>query len=347
MGAMTRSDDALPDTDAHDDNPLPADGDAATDAADADHLPDGINRVVPAEQVVEVVGHRFAVSAQHLTQNLFGGCTEAVGAVRRVFGDRSAAVDICCQFGGHPSAGPLLDLALDEGVEVCLVVLLGVMEELIDIDAVVPHIDLGHRGVDAYVLSIAPVSGSNCFAAQRLWDVVVACQHDQARQETFEIPLERPGQGFVEIAKVEDKIALWRSPQPVIQDMGVSAHLNHDAGVRGGRQIVGHDSRGAAIVRPWGVTHPPVADGQKIGCSDITLGENSLQGIVPARFWIPGPEFAAGDQRPRLSAGCGVFGNGVVHRRSGVLYKSHRVRLIGVLSARHTADLTIDQTGQQ
>lgn len=37
MGAMTRSDDALPDTDAHDDNPLPAGGDAATDAAvDAD-----------------------------------------------------------------------------------------------------------------------------------------------------------------------------------------------------------------------------------------------------------------------------------------------------------------------
>lgn len=37
MGAMTRSDDALPDTDAHDDNPLPAGGDAASDAvADAD-----------------------------------------------------------------------------------------------------------------------------------------------------------------------------------------------------------------------------------------------------------------------------------------------------------------------
>lgn len=37
MGAMTRSDDALPDNDAHEDNPSPADGDAATgDAADAD-----------------------------------------------------------------------------------------------------------------------------------------------------------------------------------------------------------------------------------------------------------------------------------------------------------------------
>ena len=111
-----------------------------------------------------------------------------------------------------------------------------------------------------------------------------------------------PRQRLVEVAQVEQQVALGRGPQAEVEDVGVTAHLDLDPGVRPGGQIGGHHRGRAAVVRPRRQRHARVADRDQLGEAVRALLEDDRQRVRLARGRIPRPERTAGDTLARSLA---------------------------------------------
>src|SRR5215212_9456454 len=101
-------------------------------------------------------------------------------------------------------------------------------------------------------------------AAIRRIEAFVAPRHPEACGEAFYVPLPRPVQGLVEVVEVEEQGALRGGVRTEVQEVGVAAELGLDAGLRGAREIVGHDDGRSPQERERGGHHTRVADRQEL-----------------------------------------------------------------------------------
>ncbi|MND78931.1 hypothetical protein D3C80_706520 [compost metagenome] len=87
----------------------------------------------------------------------------------------------------------------------------------------------------------------------------VAGSYQEARHQAFQIPLPRPGMGFVEVVHAEQQIALGRGKAAEIHQVTVAANRRNQAHVRGARQIVSLQQGIAAVEGERRYQHAPIA----------------------------------------------------------------------------------------
>ena len=208
------------------------------------------------------------------------------------------------ELGERAAAGAALPLLLDVDGDPPPVGRLEVADQAVDVHAVVPGVELGHRPVQAD----APAIGLHARGHRRIGhlrpDPVLPRRHHQAGGKALDVPFERPGQRFVEVAQVEREVPLRRGPQAEVKDVRVTAQLDDQPAVGLRRQVAGHDRRGAPVVVPRGERHPVVPDGNELGNPDLVLGQDRAERVVPAIAFLPVPEPAPPGPLPRrLPAG--------------------------------------------
>ena len=130
----------------------------------------------------------------------------------------------------------------------------------LDVQVRVPHVQEGLLGEPPHRGAVALARRQGHLAAGLGREPVVPSGHGQARGQPLDIPLERAGQGLVEVVDVEDQVALGRGERAEIRQVGVTAQLHPKPG--GGRagQVRGHRQRGAPVEGERGHQHPPVPD---------------------------------------------------------------------------------------
>ena len=117
---------------------------------------------------------------------------------------------------------------------------------IVDDCALIPHIELTHRRERAHPIAVSVCAGSHDALARFGTKAVVLCDDRDACHKPFDIPLPRARQCLVEVVDVEDKVSLGRCVQAEVRDMSVAAQLRGKPGIRGGRQVGGHQQRRAA-----------------------------------------------------------------------------------------------------
>ena len=172
----------------------------------------------------------------------------------------------------------LLELHLD----LTAVGRLEVVDETVELRAVVPDVEQRHGGVALHAAPVRVDRRRHGSVGPRWTHAVLAGGHHQAGGQARHVPLEGPGQCLVEVAQVEIEVALRRGPQPEVQDVGVTAELDLDPAVRSRRQVRGHDGGCAAVEVPRGQGHALVPQRHQLREPDAVLGRDRLNGVVPA-----------------------------------------------------------------
>ena len=131
--------------------------------------------------------------------------------------------------------------------------------------------------------------------------------HGQARGQPLDVPLERPGQGLIEVVDVEDQPPLRRGERTEIRQVRVPAQLHPQP--RGGRagQVRRHRQRRAPVERERRHQHPPVPDRHQLRHPRRRLAQQQPDRIPPP---------------PRRELGLRLQRS----HRPGVLPQSHPVR---------------------
>ena len=93
----------------------------------------------------------------------------------------------------------------------------------------------------------------------------VAAGDLEARRETLDVPLDRPGQRLVEVVQPEDQLALGCREQPEVHQVRVTAELRREPRHGRRRQVGGHDRGRASVEGERRGGHPPVAKRHEIG----------------------------------------------------------------------------------
>ena len=112
-----------------------------------------------------------------------------------------------------------------------------------------------------------------------------------------------PGMRLVEVVAVEDELPLGCPEHAEVGEMRVPAELGHQARARRGREVRGHDERGAAEEGEGGDQHPAVADGHQLLHPALGLLLEQRHGIGPVRGWFERGVELPGDLGPGLLAG--------------------------------------------
>ena len=114
---------------------------------------------------------------------------------------------------------------------------------------------------------------------------VVPSRHGQARGQPLDIPLERPGQGLVEVVDVEDQAPLGRGERAEIGEVRIAAQLGAHAWGRSAGEIRCHHRRRAPVEREWRLQHPAMADGNGVWHPRLRLAQQQPDRIpLPARL---------------------------------------------------------------
>ncbi len=161
--------------------------------------------------------------------------------------------------------------------------------------------ELAHRGAVAFG------RGDSDLAAGLGGEPVVPCGHGQARGQPLDVPLERPGQGLVEVVDVEDQVALRRGERAEVRQVGIPAQLHPQPRRGSGGQVRCHRQRRPPVERERGHQHPPVPDRHQLRHPRLFLLQQQ-----PDRIPVPG----RGELRMGFQRG----------RRPGVLAAGHPVR---------------------
>src|SRR5262249_41939167 len=82
--------------------------------------------------------------------------------------------------------------------------------DFVDPQSGVPDVQLTHRGEVMDRLAIAARSREQAASALLRREFAVAATDLEARDQAFQIPLEGPWEGLVEVVDVEDKAPVWR-----------------------------------------------------------------------------------------------------------------------------------------
>ena len=215
----------------------------------------------PLEQLAPIARERPAVRPNHVTEELLH-LVDVVGVdfldrddQRRVADDPQLSVDHFRQLAERLDA--VLRPALGD-VRLEPLPGLGVLgealrphagEQVVDVDARVPDVEVAHRGERADVL---PVRASDLLVdrgALLLVEAAVTPGDGEARSETLDVPLERPGERLVEVVEAEDELAVGRGKAAEVRQMRITAELGMKPGARSRREIRRHQVRGATVER--------------------------------------------------------------------------------------------------
>lgn len=122
-------------------------------------------------------------------------------------------------------------------------------QQQIGVDVLVPDGQFALPGQPSHRLAVLP-GGGPCRAEDVLLLVSVLTGRDRdAGREPFDVPLEGSGEGLVEVVEVEEERAFRGGVQAEVQQVGVSAELDGEPGVRLGGEVGGHDGGGPAQER--------------------------------------------------------------------------------------------------
>ena len=177
------------------------------------------------------------------------------------------------------------------------------VDEAVEVDLVVPDLELPLGGGAAQRQAVGLAHGHRGLGSCAVRQADLAGEHLEAGRQALHVPLEGPGQGFVEVAQVIGQVPLGRRPEAEVQDVGVTAQLDLEPGVLGGGQVGGHDRRGPAIVGPRRCRHASMADGDQRRDAVMALGQDHLQRVVRAPRRVPLAEGAARDPVACRTAG--------------------------------------------
>ncbi len=287
-------------------------------AAHPDHLTHHVDHREPVEQALPVLLKRQPVLGQEALDDVRLLVVADRDADRRVLGDAGAPVHQGGELGERPAAGATVPFSLDIDGDQAAVGWLKVADQAVDAHAVVPDVELWHRPVPAHAPAIGLHGRGYRGAGHCRRDLVLARRHDEAGGKALDIPFEGAGKGFVEVAHIEQQVPLRRGPQAEVQDVGVTAQLDDQPAVGLGREVAGHDRRGAPVVGPRGGRHAVMADGNELGNAGLVLGHDRGQRVLPAFARFPVPQRAPPDPFPRgLPVGAPVIDRGGQVARRG------------------------------
>jgi hypothetical protein len=137
---------------------------------------------------------------------------------------------------------------------------------------------------------------------------VVPARHRQAGRQPLDVPLERPGQRFVEIVDVEDQPPLRRGERPEIGQVRIPAQLHLKPRGRRAGQIRRHRQRRPPVKRERRHQHPPMPHRHQLRHTALGLPQQQ-----PHRV----PRLARRELRMRLQRS----------QRPGILPPRHPVRM--------------------
>ena len=258
-------------------------------AADPHDLADQVNEREAVEEVAPILlqGHPVAGQAPGAQRILHRvGDADAQG---RVLVDPGLAVDHLRELGKGAAVGAALGLLLDVDRQLATVGRGEVFDQALDVRPVVPEVELRHGRVAGHPVPVGLPGGDHGLIRLARLEAILPRRHHQAGGKAQQVPFEGPGQGLVEVAQVEPKVALWGGPEAKVEDVSVAAELHPQAAMGPGGEVRGHHRGRATEIGPGRGDHAPVADGQQFGNPDQILGQDRLQRVVAARRRVPLP----------------------------------------------------------
>ena len=164
---------------------------------------------------------------------------------------------------GQLLSGPLEHLVRDGG--------LVAGKGLVDVQARVEGRQVALAGKAGHGAAVAGRAGPHRRFAVGGAKAPVAAGHLEAGRQALEVPLERAGQGLVEVVDVEVHAPLGGAEDAEVGEVGVAAELGAQVGGGRGGQVAGHDQGGAAVEGEGRDQHAPVADRHQLGHAALGL----------------------------------------------------------------------------
>ena len=250
-------------------------------------LADQVNGSEAIEQVASILLQGHPVAGQELVGQrvllvVVDGDADGWGLV-----DSRPAVDHRGELGERAVVGAALGPLLDVDQQLPTVGRREVLDQTVDVSPVVPEVELRHRRVAGHLVPVGFHCRDHGLIGRGRLEAILPRRHHQAGGESLHVPLKGPGQRLVEVAQVEQEVALWRGPQTKIEDVGVAAELDPQPAVGPGREIGGHHGGRSAVVVPRRGHHASMSDGEQLGDPDGVLGQDRIEGIVPASGLVP------------------------------------------------------------
>ena len=134
------------------------------------------------------------------------------------------------------------------------------LEEAVDTDGVVPHVERPHRCIVGCAFAIAADGGARSPCRVAFGQANLAAGDHHAGSQPLEIPLPGRRQGLVEVVDVEDDAPLGRGETAEVRQVGVAAGLHADPRDRCRREVGRHDRGRSAIESEGRLHHPGKAD---------------------------------------------------------------------------------------
>jgi len=243
---------------------------ARPDAAHADHLAGRMDVPEALQQAATVAGQRPPVRADHAVDERVQALEiSASGRLldgddeRRVAQDPPLSVHHVGELA-HGSKAVLGSRLGDTTGEALPLLAAGLARpavlHVVDGEARVPEVHRAHLGEPVHRLAVGAGRGEVDLAPAIGVEAAVASGDGEAGDQPFEVPLERPRQGLVEVVDAEHQSPVGGGEHAEVRQVRVTAQLDLEAGVRPLGEIGGHQQRGAPEERERRDEHAPVAD---------------------------------------------------------------------------------------
>ena len=266
-----------------------SDGAERADTADTDDLEGDVGKLVSIQQDTPLLRQRQLIGLEGGAGDDFVG---VVALARQRQDQRRLFLDAPVAFRPLDQLGVAAVPGLDRDVQP----LHFAVAQFFVGDAAqhIGHVDAGPPGLQRrephQFLHVPPVG-----LHRRACQVARGSVTEVARQrvdrktggEALDVPLERGGQGFVEIVEVEHRRALGRGERAEIGQMAVARGLHPQPGHWCFSQVGRHDGSGAAEKRQRGGAHAVVADRQQVGDAVAARIQQDVDRITPRRRGDP------------------------------------------------------------
>ena len=298
---------------------------AGADTAHPDHLAGHLDQRELLQQVLAVGLQGALVFAQRLADLLIDRTGLLIGEDLLDRHDQRGVADdppLPVGLGGqlalrlHAVGGVGLGDHLLGGLDPCLFHLRPVPgDRVVDVQVGIPHRQERLVRKGAHRAAVSPDSRQDDLAAGLAGEPVRPPGHGQAGGQPLDVPLERAGQGLVEVVDVKDQPPRGGGERAEIGQVRIPAQLHPQPRGGGGGQVGRHRQRRAPVERERRHQHPPVPDWQQLRHPGLFLLQQQ-----PDRI----PRRARGELRVRLQRS----------RRPGVLPPRLPVRPAQLLRSR-------------
>lgn len=144
-------------------------------------------------------------------------------------------------------------------------VVLDSWNNVFDVDACIPYVQHWHFAELRHVMPIRANAGHGYVSRNPIAKAVVATGEHKTGGETFDVPLPRCGQGFVEIVDVEDLASFRSGEQTEVEQVAIPASLDAQTSYRRMGEVRGHVESGSSIECERRLQHACVAQRDKFG----------------------------------------------------------------------------------